>query len=96
MNIKKLTKSLYSIWKNKILIFQGLWNKLYGDPLVEAIAEARSSICSKCDYIDLIGSDCMVPGTQPCCKECGCSLSIKTRALDSECPKGYWNPVQTK
>jgi hypothetical protein len=24
---------------------------------------------------------------------CGCSLSLKTRALSSECPLGYWKAV---
>lgn len=28
----------------------------------------------------------MVKGTQPCCGECGCSLSLKLRSMDSECP----------
>jgi len=42
----------------------------------------------------------MVPGTQPCCNEklggCGCSLSLKIRALSSECPKGYWKAELTQ
>jgi hypothetical protein len=42
----------------------------------------------------------MIPGTQPCCNEklggCGCSLSLKTRALSSDCPKGYWKAELTQ
>ena len=28
----------------------------------------------------------MVPGTAPCCGECGCKLAFKARSLASECP----------
>jgi len=28
----------------------------------------------------------MVVGTQPCCGICGCSLSMKLRSMDSQCP----------
>ena len=39
------------------------------------------------------GTDCLAPGTQPCCSDCGCSLAFKVRSLSSECPKGYWNSL---
>lgn len=42
----------------------------------------------------------MVGGTAPCCNEkkggCGCSLSLKTRALSSECPLGKWKAELTE
>lgn len=57
-------------------------------------------VCVKCSLFDLQGVGCMIPGTQPCCNEklggCGCSLSFKTRALSSECPKGYWKAELTE
>ena len=28
----------------------------------------------------------MVPGTAPCCSQCGCKLAFKVRSLASECP----------
>ena len=36
--------------------------------------------------MDKTGSNCALPGTQPCCSKCGCSLGLKLRALDSTCP----------
>jgi hypothetical protein len=38
----------------------------------------------------------MVPGTQPCCSKCGCSLSLKLRSLSSECPVGKWDAYFTE
>jgi len=43
-------------------------------------------ICEKCPLIDNTGFNCLVPGTNPCCSECGCSLSLKLRSLESSCP----------
>ena len=40
--------------------------------------------------------DCLAPGTQPCCSDCGCSLTFKVRSLSSECPKGYWDALVTE
>ncbi len=57
-------------------------------------------ICNECDLLDVQGEGCMVPGTQPCCNEnkggCGCSLSLKTRALSSDCPLGKWEAILTE
>ena len=44
----------------------------------------------------LKGDDCLAPGTQPCCADCGCSLAFKVRSLSSECPKGFWDAVVTE
>jgi hypothetical protein len=35
----------------------------------------------------------MVPGTGPCCGLCGCSLSLKTRALSASCDDKRWDAV---
>jgi hypothetical protein len=45
---------------------------------------------------DAKGTDCLAPGTQPCCSDCGCSLAFKVRSLSSECPKGYWFALTTE
>lgn len=74
------------IWENKFLIIQGLFNKIFKRDRVEKIYKKRFKICSSCDLIDHTGTKCAVTGTQPCCGECGCSLSLKLRSLDSECP----------
>lgn len=63
---------------------------------MEKIAKERLEICNTCPLIDNEGSKCMVPGTKPCCGECGCKLSFKTRSLSSECthPDGpKWEAV---
>jgi hypothetical protein len=43
-------------------------------------------ICSTCPELDPQGSKCVITGTQPCCGVCGCSLGMKLRSMDSECP----------
>jgi hypothetical protein len=40
-------------------------------------------VCNACEFK---GDKCLVPGTSPCCNDCGCSLTFKTRSLSSECP----------
>ena len=42
--------------------------------------------CKKCPLLDTTGTSCAVVGTQPCCSVCGCSLALKLRSLESECP----------
>lgn len=54
-------------------------------------------ICKACPLIDLAGIKCLMPGTQPCCGECGCSMSMKLRSPDSSCPHPdgpKWKEVQ--
>jgi hypothetical protein len=70
-------------------ILQGVWNFLFKKIKVEIESQRRMEICEVCESIDYTGKDCLVPGTQPCCKECGCSLKLKTRSSDT-CPKGKW------
>lgn len=65
-------------------------NSIFKKEDVEEIAQHRLEICKVCDLYDTSGEGCILPGSQPCCnmnKEgCGCSLSLKTRSLSSECP----------
>lgn len=79
-------------WK----ILAGIWNKIRNNAYVETVYTERRNICEQCPSIDYEGSSCVVSGTQPCCKECGCSLSIKLRSLSTECPLGKWKAVMTE
>lgn len=84
------------LWKMKGKILEGIKNDIFKKEHVEEIAASRFTICNYCPHIDKQGSKCAVPGTQPCCGECGCKLSWKTRSLSSDCPKGYWKAVLTE
>ena len=86
---------LKKIWKNRKAIYEGIKNSVMRDEYVEEISSKRMLICSECVEIDLKGTECEVPGTQPCCGSCGCSLSLKTRSLSSECPQGKWRAILT-
>tara|TARA_B100000927_G_C16065141_1_gene308767 strand:- start:115 stop:348 length:234 start_codon:yes stop_codon:yes gene_type:complete len=66
------------------------------DDFVEDVSAKRMAICKECLEINLDGSKCEVPGTQPCCGNCGCSLGFKTRALSAECPIGEWTALMTE
>jgi hypothetical protein len=37
-----------------------------------------------------------MPGTQPCCGICGCSLAFLQRSLSSSCEAGKWKAVLTE
>jgi len=97
MNLKA---NLIQIWKSKGQIIEGISNSIFKKEDVEQLAQIRLNICQGCKLYDFSGEGCMVPGTQPCCNEklggCGCSLSLKTRALSSECPKGKWKAELTE
>lgn len=84
-----------TLWENRKKILEGIKNRVFKKEAVEAIAEERNEICKKCDFYDPEGHNCYIPGTQPCCGECGCSLALKTRSLASGCGMGYWNAVLT-
>lgn len=74
------------IWKNRTQILEGIKNSIFKSEDVEKIAAQRRAICEQCPLIDHEGFNCELPGTHPCCGECGCSLHLKTRSLSSECP----------
>lgn len=74
---------------NIIHIAQGFINDAIKTEHWEVIAKARLSICNKCEEYDPEGTKCKVPGTQPCCAACGCSLNKKARS-NSTCPLKKW------
>ena len=91
-----MLKKIKNIWKNKRLILEGMFNYYFTRKKIEKIASYRYDICSTCPLIDLKGDKCEVPGTQPCCSSCGCSLKYKTRSMSSACPEGRWFAVMTE
>jgi hypothetical protein len=78
------------IWKERNKILEGVKNSVFKKADVENIAAERMKICATCDHIDTTGDKCVVPGTQPCCGLCGCSLHLKTRALSASCDDNRW------
>lgn len=87
---------LTTLWNNKALILEGIKNYLFTTDTIEQIASERYTICQACPNFDLTGGDCLAPGTQPCCSNCGCSLKFKTRSLSSECPIQKWPALLTQ
>ena len=89
-----LRENLIKVWKAKGQIIEGITNSIFKKEDVEAVAEYRMFVCKNCKLYDESGDGCMVPGTSPCCNEklggCGCSLSLKTRSLSSDCPLKKW------
>jgi hypothetical protein len=81
-----MLEKIKTIWKNKALIWEGLINKIFKRDPVEKVYNERIKICKECPNLDNTGTKCMVVGTQPCCGICGCSLSMKLRSMDSQCP----------
>lgn len=77
--------SLIKLWKHRGKILEGLKNRIFKQEHVEEIFNYRIEICKKCDNFDEEGSECYVPGTQPCCGHCGCSLGLLLRSLSSAC-----------
>jgi|TARA_R110002153_G_scaffold99359_3_gene234964 hypothetical protein len=84
MNVKK-------IWINRKLIWEGFLNNTWRKPKIESEATKRYIICRQCKSFDPIGTKCELKGTNPCCGECGCSLRLKLRSMESECPLGKWH-----
>jgi len=91
-----MKNTIQKIWENKVQILEGITNNIFKKENVEIIAKHRNDICLDCDSLDTIGTDCAVPGTQPCCRECGCSKAIKIRSLSAECPLGKWEAIITQ
>ena len=88
---------LQKIWKNRRLIWQGLMNKFFKKDPIEVLYKERLKICMSCELVDRIGHTCVMPGTQPCCSDCGCSLGLKLRSPDSSCPHpdgSKWKEVE--
>ena len=85
-----MKNTLKLIWQNRKQILEGITNTVIRDEMVEEIARLRYSICDECPSK---GTDCAVAGTAPCCNECGCSLTFKTRSLSSDCPLQKWDAI---
>ena len=83
-------KQLLGAFKNLDQIAEGLSNNVFKKEHVEAVATDRFQVCVSCSLFDAFGKDCLAPGTQPCCADCGCILAFKVRSLSSEYPKGFW------
>ena len=87
---------LINAFGNLDLIYEGIKNKVFVKDDVEQIAKIRWDICTNCELFDTVGTYCAVPGTQPCCADCGCILNLKVRSLSSECPIGKWSKFMTE
>ena len=82
--------NLKNIWDNRKQILEGITNSIIRDEFVEDVSRVRTELCDQCPSK---GDKCVVIGTGPCCNECGCSLTFKTRALSTECPLGKWKAL---
>ena len=89
-------KSFIKVWKNRKQIAEGIKNKIFKQEHIEEIFEERLAICQKCIHYDLEGKNWYVPGTQPCCGECGCSLALKLRSLSSDCGLAKWKALTSE
>lgn len=85
--------NLIKIYKSRRQLVEGIKNNIFPSKAIEDIAEERKKECDNCEFLDTEGSECYVPGTQPCCGSCGCSLKLKLRSLSSWCPEGKWDAV---
>jgi hypothetical protein len=88
--------SLIKLWKEKGKILEGVKNSIFKQEHIEEIAASRMAICKACPLIDNEGTKCYMAGTQPCCGDCGCKLSFKTRSISSSCPKGKWDAIASE
>ena len=86
-------QNLIEIWKHRGQILEGIKNSVFKNEHVEEIAKQRDAICQSCLLIDREGSKCVMPGTQPCCGVCGCSLQFLQRSLSSKCEMDKWSAV---
>jgi len=87
---------LFDALKNTHQILEGIKNNVFKKEHVELIANERWKICKNCDHLDTEGSHCLMPGSQPCCSDCGCSLAFKIRSLSAGCPKEKWEALLTE
>ena len=88
--------NLINAFGNIDKIYEGIKNKVFVKEDVEQIARIRWDICSNCNLFDTKGIFCVVPGSQPCCADCGCILNLKVRSMSASCPKGKWAAFMDK
>lgn len=91
-----MARGFKEVWAARNKIFEGMKNSIFKKEHVEEIALARLAICEKCENIDREGTTCVCPGTQPCCKLCGCKLAWKARALSEGCDAELWDAILTE
>jgi hypothetical protein len=89
-------KKYLAVFKNADQIVEGIKNNIFKQEHIEAVATDRFQVCIKCSLFDASGDNCLAPGTQPCCSDCGCSLAFKVRSLSTSCPKGFWDSLMTE
>ena len=87
---------LIGAFGNMPSILEGIKNRIFTRDDVEEIAKIRWDICTRCRNFDTIGHSCAVPGTAPCCKDCGCILNLKVRSMSASCPIGEWAAFMNK
>ena len=91
MRINKLLGALGNLSQ----IAEGIKNKIFKKDDIEAVANLRWMECKVCPLLDREGKHCAVPGSKPCCADCGCSIALKIRSMSSDCPKGRWDSIMT-
>jgi len=89
-------KKLLNALKHMDEVYEGIKNVIFKKDHVEAIANERWKTCKNCPLVDLVGTECAAPGTEPCCSDCGCSLAFKLRSLSSSCPKEKWFAIMNE
>lgn len=82
-------------FKLGIEISEGWKNYIFKKPEIEALSKERMKICNQCPELDEAGTHCIVPGTYPCCKLCGCAMEVKSRNPNSVCPseENKWKDI---
>ena len=88
--------NLINAFGNLDKIYEGIKYKVFVKEYVEQIASIRLDICTNCNLFDTKGTYCVVPGSQPCCADCGCILNLKVRSMSASCPKGKWAAFMDK
>ena len=91
--MRKLWKKLCSFINTLFSIIQGIHYYYFKSAFTENLHSSREPICQMCKSYDRLGTTCMVPGTKPCCGECGCSLELKLRSPTASCPLGKWDAI---
>ena len=90
-----MAKKLLEIWEARKKILEGMTHSFFHMPHIEEVAEKRLAICGQCKELDKEGTKCLMPGTQPCCKICGCKLKWKVRCLSEKCDLDKWEEILT-
>ena len=83
-----MKQKIQEIWKNKVLIIQGIWNYFFGSRKTKEVAKNRLQICqsNKCGFYDATGQSekAFIKG-EPACEVCGCHLSFLVASMESKC-----------